>query len=87
MARFRKKPVVIDAFEFTWPLENAPSWFSRAINDGVVFCQGGVEPYLTIKTLEGDHRANLGDWIIRGVQGELYPIKPDIFAATYEEVA
>ena len=41
---------------------------------------------LTIETLEGDHRASLGDWIIRGVQGELYPCKPDIFEQTYEAV-
>lgn len=41
---------------------------------------------LIIQTLEGDHRANPGDWIIKGVQGELYPCKPDIFEATYEPV-
>ncbi|GGK32047.1 hypothetical protein GCM10010124_26000 [Pilimelia terevasa] len=41
-------------------------------------------PYLVIHTLEGDHRANVGDWIIRGVAGELYPCKPDIFEATYD---
>ena len=41
---------------------------------------------LTITTLEGDHRANEGDYIIRGVKGELYPCKPDIFASTYEPV-
>ncbi len=40
--------------------------------------------YYTIKTLEGDMRADMDDWIIRGVMGELYPCKPDIFAATYE---
>lgn len=42
--------------------------------------------FLVIPTLEGDHRADRGDWIIRGVQGEFYPCKPDIFAATYEAV-
>lgn len=41
---------------------------------------------LTIRTLEGDMTANKGDWIIKGVQGEFYPCKPDIFAATYEPV-
>lgn len=39
---------------------------------------------LVIPTLEGDHHASVGDWIIRGVKGEFYPCKPDIFAATYE---
>lgn len=42
--------------------------------------------FLVIPTLEGDHRADRGDWIIRGVQGEFYPCKPDIFEATYEAV-
>ncbi len=42
---------------------------------------------MLIATLEGEMRAGVGDWIIRGVQGEFYPIKPDIFEATYEEVA
>jgi hypothetical protein len=42
--------------------------------------------FLVIHTLEGDHRANIGDFIIRGVQGEFYPCKPDIFAQTYEPV-
>ena len=44
-------------------------------------------PYLCIGTLEGNHRANPGDWIIRGVQGELYPCKSDIFEATYDVTA
>ena len=42
--------------------------------------------YLTIETLEGDHQARVGDWIIRGVAGEYYPCKPDIFEKTYELV-
>lgn len=41
--------------------------------------------YLVIATLEGNHRADVGDWIIRGVEGEFYPCKPDIFDATYDE--
>lgn len=51
---------------------------------------GGVldraEAFLVIPTLEGDHRADRGDWIIRGVKGEFYPCKPDIFEATYDVV-
>ena len=43
-------------------------------------------PELYIKTLEGEHHASVGDYIIQGVQGEIYPCKPDIFEATYEEM-
>lgn len=46
----------------------------------------GKDINLTIKTLEGDHLAKAGDYIIKGVKGELYPFKPDIFEQTYEEV-
>lgn len=83
--KFRKKPVVIEAWQFL--LEGAaprPQWLIDAINAGTAWYQGGEHPYYTIATLEGDHRADLGDWIIRGVKGELYPCKPDIFAMTYE---
>lgn len=48
---------------------------------------GGDDPHLTIKTLEGEHRASVYDWVIQGVKGEIYPCKPDIFAATYEVLA
>ena len=85
--KFRKKPVVIEAFQFIAPpkaMPFVPSWYADAIDKGLIFYQGGDSPYLTIETLEGAHRANDGDWIIRGVKGELYPCKPDIFALTYE---
>lgn len=88
MAKYRKKPVVIEAVQFTpdKPLStlDAPRWLLDGINTGTVYFQGGEKPFATIKTLEGDHRAEPGDWIIRGIKGELYPCKPDIFAATYE---
>ena len=76
--RFRKKPVEIDAMLVTRSnLQDVAEWSGgRAYQDG----------RLVISTLEGDMRADVGDWIIRGVQGEFYPCKPDIFAATYEEV-
>ena len=83
--KFRKKPVVIDAWAFTKPPDyERPQWVRDAFNSGAMWYQGGGEPYITIRTLEGEMRANVGDWIIRGVKGELYPCKPDIFAATYE---
>ncbi len=86
--RYRKKPVVIEAVMVKMaglPMER-PQWLVDAIGNGAIYWQGGPEPYYTIETLEGVMRANVGDWIIRGVKGELYPCKPDIFAATYEAV-
>ncbi len=84
--KFRKKPVVIDAIQFNPPLpaEAAPVWLQDALISGKVYYQGGDAPYLTIETLEGNHRADVGDWIIRGIKGELYPCRPDIFEATYD---
>ncbi len=85
MAKYRKRPVVIEAHQW-FPQDNnpKPDWLAAAIREGSVYYQGGDDPYLTVETLEGDHRATPGDWIIQGVKGELYPCKPDIFAATYE---
>ena len=93
MAKFRKKPVEIEAFQFKpfWrrglavAAENAPVWFLQAEQDGSVKVWGDDEtPYCMIKTLEGSMKANDGDWIIKGVKDEIYPCKPDIFAATYD---
>lgn len=82
--RYRKKPVVIDAYHHD--LQNEiPDWLldvNRA--DRVVFQSDNT---IAIPTREGVMRADIGDWIIRGVKGELYPCKPDIFAATYEPVS
>jgi hypothetical protein len=83
MPRFRKKPVVIEAVQFT-----GQNFFevSRFIN-GEKY-QNNLELHDTdapiIHTLEGDLTASPGDWIIKGVKGEFYPCKPDIFAATYD---
>jgi hypothetical protein len=89
MAIFRKKPVVIDAFQWTAGPDQRedPEWIVEAIKRGTVHPQGGSEPHLTIHTLGGVMRADVGDWIIRGWKGEIYPCKPDIFEATYEPVA
>jgi hypothetical protein len=79
MPKFRKKPVVIEARQ--WTGANAVDllgWIKpEARQEGTT---------LTIPTLEGDHEASLGDWIICGVAGEFYPCKPDIFDQTYEIV-
>jgi hypothetical protein len=89
MAAFRKKPVVIEAVQYTgkpMPVDQVPPWLFNAMLDRTVIPSPDHAPakYLTIKTLEGNHRADIGDWIIRGVKGELYPCKPGIFAVTYE---
>lgn len=85
--KYRKKPVEIEAWQFEAPMfMPQPSWFKAAMLAGKIYYQGGENPYYTIETLEGKMRATAGDWIIRGIQGEIYPCKPDIFAATYEPV-
>jgi hypothetical protein len=83
MTLFRKKPVVIEAVQFTGDV-GAPEIVALDVgcsHDAVL----GVD-VLLIHTLEGVHQANPGDWVIRGVKGELYPCKPDIFEMTYETV-
>lgn len=93
MARFRKKPVVVEAIRwtgenlfdvlaFTGKSDRFDEWFptldayqEHVRSDNNVF---------KVFTLEGVMRASVGDWIIRGVKGEVYPCKPDIFVETYE---
>lgn len=93
MPKFRKKPVEIEARQFNG--DNADEiimWINRPYDDecdGAYLVPGGPfagKDALIIPTLEGDHRADIGDFIIQGVQGEFYPCKPDIFAATYDPV-
>lgn len=80
--KFRKKPVVIEAWQNVDGPRRMPRWLDDAWRQAKIqFGGGGV---IHIYTLEGVMRAELGDWIIRGVQGELYPCKPDIFEQTYE---
>ena len=83
---FRKKPVVIEAVQFVGHNSAAIAAFTDgAARYSSTRC-GDVETNccLIIPTLEGDHKANVGDWIIKGVNGEFYPCKPDIFAKTYD---
>lgn len=82
--RYRKKPVVIEAAQFTGKNGKALlPWIQRDCVLEEDFC--GDSAGIVIKTLEGDMRADPGDYIIKGIKGEFYPCKPDIFAATYEE--
>jgi len=81
--RFRKKPVVIEAIQ--WTGENADEVQAFLHNGHAHAADGWVKgSYVEIGTLEGLMVASIGDWIIRGVKGEHYPCKPEIFAATYE---
>lgn len=80
---FRKKLVVIEAQQLTH--DNGPAIWQWA-DSKPTYGPDGVITGLRIFTLEGNMRADFGDWIIKGVQGEFYPCKPDIFEATYEPV-
>jgi len=82
MPKFRKKPVVIEAEQFTDKNKDRCLNFVRC-NCYPDFDDKG-NPTLTIQTLEGDMLCSIGDWIIKGVNGEFYPCKPDIFKKTYE---
>lgn len=100
MAKYRKKPVVIEAIQYK-VIEEIPCKYGVAkktnINEIAQFmkvnslreattpndtCEG--ETFLPIDTLEGIMKASIGDYIIKGIQGEFYPCKPDIFEQTYE---
>lgn len=84
---FRKKPVEIQAFKWDGNVSighPVPAWIRDNGGDYTYTSQNPQQ--LVIVTLEGEMTASAGDWIIRGVQGEFYPCKPDIFAATYEAV-
>ena len=90
MARFRKKPVVIEAVQFDGTKDGANHALAWIGGHGAAAKRAHAtkpEAGIVIPTLEGDHLASPGDWIIRGVHGEFYPCKPDIFAKTYEPVA
>lgn len=94
--KYRKKPVVIEAVHVPyneyadepgiWP--ELPVWLEEAWKAGVIYPKFKGEDYwyYYIKTLEGEMECSPDDYLIRGVQGELYPCKPDIFEATYEKV-
>ncbi len=86
--KFRKKPVVIEAVQFTFEMAMGIADLPKGVNFAGRFCHPERnELYIHdhyIKTLEGRMRVDVGDWVITGVKGEHYPCKPDIFAATYD---
>lgn len=82
--KFRKKPVVIEAMQFTDEMKDRVFHWVGGCPSAGVDDQG--KPTMKIQTPEGWITASLGDWIIKGVAGEFYPCKPDIFEQTYEPV-
>jgi hypothetical protein len=84
MSRYRKKPVVVEAFQLPALDEDADAfseWAARVEFDGYTSEREGC---MAIETLEGTMTAEPGDWIVKGVAGEFYPVKPHIFEHTYE---
>ena len=96
MAKYRKKPVIVDAFRMG--IDNIPDWFMDKVTDKIIILKSdkpidNTDPFdhnyktwCEIETLEGIMTGNYGDYIIKGVNGEVYPCKPDIFEKTYEKV-
>jgi hypothetical protein len=91
---YRKKPVTIEALQWTGNnhrqmfnfLGGEDTDYMTASGTNFYIDWSKVEGGLVIKTLEGEHIASIGDWIIKGVKGEFYPYKPDVFEMTYEKV-
>jgi hypothetical protein len=87
MAKFRKKPVVIDAMRLALGDLDQMAQFLGTDNRNLDWTMNNSTGVVHIVTREGTMRAEPGDWIIRGVKGEFYPCKPDIFGVTYEPVS
>lgn len=89
MAKYRKKPIVIEAIQVTKEMRNDlgpfPDWALPHLKGGRTDKIENSE-WIVVETLEGDMRVSDGDYLIQGVNGEVYPCKPDIFEKTYEEV-
>lgn len=83
--QFRKKPVVIEAIQYDGTHQSHREIVS-AFGANISADKDGAGRPLSITTLEGVMTARVGDWIIKGVNGEVYPCKPDIFEKTYEQV-
>lgn len=82
--KYRKKPVVIEAIQYHLAETNKAE--IAVFMNATEIEEDFLEPGILIKTLEGTMKAMSGDYIIKGIKGEFYPCKPDIFEATYEEV-
>lgn len=82
MPNFQQKPLVVEAAQLPWTGPSADTPELRMLLGNARYTVNGN--YIMLRTAEGILRVCPGDWIIRGVQGKLYPCKPDIFAASYE---
>lgn len=89
---YRKKPVVIEAIQWTGTnLEELKSFVGNSLVYDICDAawevgKGRPKIFMQVKTLEGDMQVEVGDFVIKGIKGEFYPCKPDIFNSTYEEV-
>ena len=81
--KYRKKPVVIEAFVYNDNDSLWPEWFKKGLSQDTI---RAYHSHCEINTLEGVMKGNVGDYIIQGVKFEIYPCKPDIFVQTYEQV-
>lgn len=91
MPQFRKKPIVIEARQLNTreDLYDISEWIQKERGSPIGAINGwpdDIEIFLMIYTLEGEMMASKGDWVIRGINGEFYPCKPDVFEKTYERV-
>lgn len=87
MSKYRKKPIEVEAFQLG--VDSMPKWFINKVNDKETLlyeCVKFNKYKCLIKTLEGTMKAEHGDYIIKGIAGEIYPCKPEIFEKTYEKV-
>lgn len=85
--KYRKKPVEVEAWHFTDEMKDRVYNEVRQYQSNIYASfEEKTKPCLMIPTLEGEMRASIGDYIIKGVNGEFYPCKPDIFEKTYEKV-
>lgn len=83
--KYRKKPIVIEAVQWNGTYGHVLE-FTGGLPNMISYPGGNGSEYIVIRTLEGEMTLRNGDWIIKGVKGEFYPCKPDIFEATYEAV-
>ena len=83
--QYRKKPIVIEAIQYDGEWDTVQQMMKTLGMEPPVTWHLGGGAYMEIHTLEGIMRASVGDWIIKGVKGEIYPCKPDIFEFTYEK--
>jgi hypothetical protein len=85
MTFYQKKPIIVEAFRWTGDEEQTedPIWIIEAIKNGNAYFE---RHNFYIRTLEGVMQVGYGDYVIKGIKGEIYPCKPDIFEASYSEI-